>query len=134
MANAQVTWMEVKGTEWFETSRDADIPAILNLPNSLFRFQAYHIGFESSQSIKTKVDSKCLPIHFGYIKHKSASQALDFSERYGLDKVTPLFFSENVRSKVHQWTKADFAKLKADQTVIQIYVNGEFEVWRVYGK
>jgi len=53
---------------------------------------------------------------------------------FKLDRVAPLVFPENVRHKCYQWTEKDFAQLRGDIAAAQIYVNGEFEVWRVYGK
>jgi len=40
---------------------------------------------------------------------------------------------ENIRYKTLQYTEEDFVKLEQDPAATQIYANGEFQVWRVYG-
>jgi len=137
-SNSQVTWMEVVGTKWFERSKSLDIPVIVNSAQSLRRFEDYNFGIDSSPITRAKIDRKRLPSHFGYVGNNTIAKALDFQDRYmalfKLDKVVPLFFPENVRPKVYQWTTEDFKRLRIDSYTAQIYDNGEFEVWRVYGK
>ena len=135
--NAQVTQMELVGTEWFERSKSFDIPVVVNTAG-IRRFRDYIFGTTTSSITRARIDSERLPSHFGYDVNNTVAEALAFQDRYivtvELDKVAPLFFPENVRAKCHQFTEEDFAKLKTDPTVGQIYNNGEFEVWRVYGQ
>jgi len=136
--NSQVTWMDVVGTKWFERSKSLDIPVIVNSAQSLHRFEDYNFGIDSSPITRARIDRKRLPSHFGYAGNNTIAEALDFRDRYmvlfKLDKVAPLFFPENVRPKVYQWTTEDFKRLRIDSYTAQIYDNGGFEVWRVYGK
>jgi len=136
--NSQITKMEIAGTEWFERSKNSDILVAVNSNQILRRFEDYHFGVNSSSIIRTKIDPKRLPSHFSYDKSSSIAEIFDFQDRYmvmfKVDKVASLFFPENVRSKVYQWTDEDFAKLSSDPAAAQIYINGEFDVWRIYGK
>ena len=83
-------------------------------------------------------DPKRLPSHFGYEQNDSIAESLGFRDKYvavsQLDRVAPMIYPENVRSKCYQWTEEDFAKLSSDSTATKVYENGEFEVWRVYGR
>lgn len=136
--NSQVTQMDIVGTEWFERSKSSDIFVVVNTVKSLRRFEDYNFGIDSSSITRAKIVHERLPSHFGYDGNNSVAEALNFRDRYilifAIDKVNQMIYPENVRPKIHQWTDDDFAKLKADPTVAQIYANGEFEVWRVYGK
>lgn len=137
-SNHQVTQMDIVGTEWFGRSKSPDTPVIAYSSGLIRRFEDYNFGAESSPIPRARVAPERLPSHFGYDEHNQVAEALGFQDRYmvifGLDKMWPMFFPENVRPKICQWTEEDFAKLRADSSAAQIYANGEFEVWRVYGK
>ena len=130
--------MEMVSTEWFERWKSLDIPVIVNSGELMRRFEDYNFGIDSSPITRAKIDRKRLPSHFGYTGNNTIAEALDFQGRYmvlfKLDKVAPLFFPENVRPKVYQWTTEDFKRLRIDSYTAQIYDNRGFEVWRVYGK
>jgi len=135
--NSQITQMQTVGTRWLWEVRNPDIAIVANFPKLMCRYEKYNFGWESYPD-KAKIDPERLPSHFGYNGHKEVAEVFDFYDRYivifGPDKVAPMFYPKNIRSKVSQWTEGDFAKLNADPTVGQIYTNGEFEAWRVYGE
>lgn len=133
--NSQATQMEIVGTKWFEISRNPRTLISLNFLGTVDRYVTYNFGREYS-FISRRPER--LPSHFGYDVNNSVAEALGFKDHYivifGLDKIAHLYFPENIRQKVYQYNKKDFVKLNDDRTVAQIYANGEFEVWRVYGK
>jgi hypothetical protein len=134
--NHQVTHMEIVGTAWFEKSKSLDVPVIANSAKALRRFENYILGVDYPSSVKARIDHSRLPSHFGYNINNSIAETLNFQDRYiiifELDKVAPLFYPENVRSKIHQFSKEDFVKLSYDSATSRLYTNGEFEIWRVH--
>jgi len=126
--------MEIAGSEWLVRARDHDIPVCGGM---MYRLEHHVCGVSQSTS-PAGLRHEPPPSHFGYDEYEQVAEALDFEDRYMVMdqamKSGPMFFPENVRPKCTQWTEGDFAKLRADQTAAQIYSNGEFEVWRVYGK
>ncbi len=138
-ANRQVTRMELAGIKWFEAAKNPEIAVVLNTISPVTpirRFEDYIFGVETFPIARARVDTERLPSHFGYDEYEYIAEALNFEERYlivfELDKVTPLYFPENVRPKVYQYTAEDFVKLTSDSTIIKLYCNGEFEVWLMY--
>ena len=136
--NAQVTEMEIVGTEWFAKTKNPNILTVLAYdPMQLYRFEDYNFGRDSSPFTRARISST-LPSHFGYNEYRHIAEGFDFQERYIViferDKVYALYYPENVRPNVPQWTEEDFAKLSADSTVSQIYTNGELEVWKIEGR
>jgi len=133
--NFQVTQMEIAGTKWFGRLKDANIAVASNTPQQILRFEDYNFGVDSSSITRAKLAER-LPSHFGYDKYNRIAEALGFQDRYlvifKLDLVAPMLYPENVRSKVHQYTEDDFAKLSSDPMAAKLYCNGEFEVWRIY--
>ncbi len=45
-----------------------------------------------------------------------------------------MYYPTNVRDRAHKYEEEDFAKLRQDAATAQLYSNGEYEVWRVYGE
>ncbi len=136
MGNWQRTGMEIAGTEWLIRHQDNNI-VVASLTIQLRRFEDLIYGTESVPT-RTKLDMEPMLSHFGYDENKSVAQSYDFTNRYLLtceaDRLYPMIYPQNVRSRAHQYLDEDFARLRADPTVAQLYANGEFEVWRVYGK
>ncbi len=135
-ANSQVTRMEIAGTEWFSNHRDTAI-GIAGANVYLGRFDDFNFGNETSPIRRAPTYPEPIPSHFGYDKNSSVGEALAFKDRYLLTchrgRMWPLVIPENVRPRARQYTEDDFARLRADPAAAQIYANGEFEVWRVYG-
>lgn len=142
-SNHQVTHMDISGTEWF-LEANSDIPVVLNHPKILLRFHDYHFGrdkFQTTTSEEKVVRKERLPPHFGYVGNNTVAEAINFTKsfksnkRYLLlfqsDLMSKLFYPENVRSEVPQWTTEDFVKLRLDSNVAHIYDNSEFRVWQV---
>jgi len=139
--NLQVSRMELAGSKWFSNHQDRNIvTTAITGGEFLRRFEDFNFGRETCLfPNKARImDPEPVPSHFGYDKNDSITETFDFQDRYLLTyeagRINVMLIPENVRHKAHQYTGEDFARLRADPAVAQIYANGEFEVWRVYGK
>lgn len=136
-SNFQVSLMEIAGTEWFSSHQDRDI-VVAEAGRGLKRFEDFNFGWESRSFKRAKVDLEPIPSHFGYDENGSISQTFNFEARYLLtrefNRINIMRFPEDVRDMVDQYSEEDFAKLRADPVVAQVYANSEFEVWRVFGE
>ncbi|NMX21895.1 hypothetical protein C5S30_05575 [ANME-1 cluster archaeon GoMg4] len=135
--NWQVSAMEVAGAEWFSNYQDNDV-VTATVGVVVKRFEDLTFGREYPYTERAKLDREPIPSHFGYDGNISIAETFDFEDRYLLTceagRVAINVIPESARPKAHQYAEDDFAKLMADPDVAQIYANGEFEVWRVYGK
>ncbi len=131
--NEQVTRYEVEGTSWLIEHQDGQTP-IQSFRVNIRRFEALHLG--SEQSSTAIIDREYIPRHFGYDINESAAETFDSPGRYlvtaEIDRKFSLILREEFRD--YYYTEDDFVRLSSDATVRKIYANGEFEVWRVYGK
>lgn len=134
--NSQVSLMEIAGTVWFSSHQDRD-SVVVESNLYLKRFEDFNFGLESRSFKRAKVDPEPIPSHFGYDENGSIGQTFNSEEGYLLtcefNRINVMIFPENVRDEVRQYSEEDFAKLRADPVVAQIYANSGFEVWRVYG-
>ena len=135
-SNWQVSAMEVAGAEWFSNCHDNDI-VTATAGVGVRRFEDLTFGREYPYTERAKLDRVSIPSHFGYEGNSSIAETFDFEDRYLLTceagRVAINVIPESARPKAHHYTEDDFAKLTAVPAVAQMYPNGEFEVWRVYG-
>jgi len=135
--NRQFTYMNFAGSAWMTENRDIYIQISGDVGFNVERMEHYMKGVTEGK-FRLKKDSFGTPTHFGYETNDTLAQVFNYT-------VTYLITTENGRQAIHsfpiniqqsarQWTEEDFIKLKADQTLDQIYSNGEFEVWRVNAK
>jgi len=133
----QVSAMEITGAEWFSNCHDNDI-VTSTAGVSVRRFEDLTFGMEYPYNERAKLDREPIPSHFGYDGNISIAETFDFEDRYLLTceagRVAINVIPESARPKAHHYAEDDLAKLTADPAVAQIYSNGEFEAWRVYGK
>lgn len=141
VVNRQVTRMEIIGSQWFELYKNPDIPLVINNPsgfglgpNSIIRrYEDFIFGVDSFDIERTNVSMIRLPSHFGYNEINYFGNLFNGSQRYIItlkyDRMAVLFFPENVRPLVYQFTDDDFLKLSNDPTINKIYSNDEFEIW-----
>ena len=137
-ANWQVSKMEIDGTEWFSNHQDRDLH-MAYMGSKLKRFVHLNFGVQTCPPAKrVRPHPSIIPSHFGYEGNSTIAETFNYEDCYLLSceagRINIQLTPENVRSKAQQYTEEDFAKLSADSTVVPIYANGEFEVWRVYGK
>ncbi len=137
--NPHVTGMEIAGVKWLQERHSPGNPVVADRVARMVRLEDYLYGRESlPYSKKIAAYNEPLPSHFGYDEFNSLAEALDFQDRsVVIDKVSTVAlesYPPNVRPNLPwQWTEEDFAKLNSDPTAAQIYANGEFGVWRVFG-
>ena len=143
--STHVTQMEIDGFRWIKESRNPRIAMTSVTSTTIYNFVEYMDGLEEyySRTHKSFVFGEELPTHFGYDEYDYIAQNYDFRHlghadvfRYiylkELDKAKPMFYPENVRGRINQWTETDFIRLMSDPSVDQIYANDGFEVWRVH--
>lgn len=135
--NIQVSHMEIAGTAWFGNHRDRSTVVAMRWPTHLRQFEDFNFGLESRPFPRASVDPEPIPSHFGYDQSTSIAESYEFQDRYLLTcqggVIFPMVLPESARHKVSQYTEEDFARLSADSTAAELYANGEFQVWRVYG-
>jgi hypothetical protein len=128
--NVQVTKMEITGMSWFIHHRDHNILLATSARFGVLRFEHLIGGVAQSGEKRIKKDPVPIPFQCEDHLHKSIGESFDSPGRYmiitKLDRVTPMAYTENARRHI--------AELRSDSTAAQIYSNGEFEVWRIYGK
>lgn len=134
--NLQVTEMQLQGTRWFSTYQDKNI-IVADIPGDLQRCEDFNFGFETRPFARAYLYRTVVPSQFGYDLSDSLAQTLNINSAYMLTNQTTrmsiFLIPENVRSKAHDYGGQGFARLMTDPTVKLIYVNGEFEVWKVAG-
>jgi len=133
--NGQITRMDIVGTQWFIRYGDPGVNVSALEPGLGLEYLL--VGTRGIPQLPKKQRGPP-PSHFGYDRNNTVAETFEFNDIYIITdqfgRVVPMSFPENVRPKVHQYTEEDFDRLRNDPTVAQIYANGEFEVWRVYGK
>jgi hypothetical protein len=136
--NSQVTAMETTGFAYFLENQDQKTPIVLNFnPSYIKSYAAYIYGMDNINKLNINIDSKRLPSHFGYNNNLSIARTFDYKNKYFVisknDELAYLAFPRNVQEKAYQWNKEDFTILESDPTVIRLYINDEFSIWRVFG-
>ena len=135
--NAQVTRMEIVGTAWFGSHRASGI-SIATARLALGRYDDFNFGVDSATFPRAVRYPPTVPSHFGYDENTSIAETLGFRDTYLLtaerSRMSGMHVPAHIRPTLPLYTDDDFAKLRTDPTASQIYANGEFEVWRVYGE
>jgi hypothetical protein len=135
--NGHFTYMNFLGSAWMTENRDITLSISGDIGFNQNRMEHYMNGVMNG-NIRMKKECFGIPTHFGYDSNESLSQVFNNTAVYlvtsenGRQAVNA--FPLNVRHLVSQWTVKDYEKLYADRSVVQIYSNGELEVWKVYGK
>lgn len=135
--NAQRSQMEIAGTLWFSSNRDADI-AVAGSALVLLRFDHFNFGRETSPLQRAPRHLDPIPSHFGYDENDSIAETFGFQTIYLLTseraRTRMMLVPENARHMTGEYTEDDFARLRADPAAAQIYANGEFDIWWLYGE
>ncbi len=134
--NSQITWMEINGSEWFTDHRDGLVDVVTD-DVAVGRYDDFYLGSESEDFDLVWYPTQ-VPSHFGYDVYDSITDALDINHAYlatcEKGRIRIMYYREVDRHLHPQYEKEDYASLRADPAVAQIYSNGEFEVWRIYGE
>lgn len=130
--NAQVTEMEIEGSEWLFEERNEEL-LIEERGIYQYRYYHYHYGLNDAQTIRWGGASP--PAHFNYTERDTLGRSYD-DERYMiLTKLARIEYQERFPDYEDQWqfTPTDFERVEVDPTVHRVYDNGEFNVYRVNG-
>ncbi|MCP3684259.1 MAG: hypothetical protein GY861_16385 [bacterium] len=134
--NQQRTRMEIVGSEWFTDHRNGFVDVVTD-NIAVGRFDEFYLGSESEGFGLVWYPTQ-VPSHFGYDEYDSITDALDINHAYlvtgELGRIIVTYHREVDRHLYPQYTDQDYANLRADTATAQIYTNGEFEVWQVYGE
>jgi hypothetical protein len=133
---SHMTEMEVSGHDWFLTRQDESTPLYFN-QHSWYKYASY---FQELHKIKVQeplVIRESIPNHFGYDQTMHLIHAINNSENESFYMATNerlrqnhLTVREEWRSLKDHYLEDDFSKLNNDSTVMKLYVNSEWEIWR----
>ncbi|GEM_PF-4543091 len=130
-ANMQVSEMDANGVKWISLYKYTNIATVTNLDLRSFEDMLY--GRESYNSSERFVFERPIPSHFGFSENSSKSDFILDREGYILtrefDREVLKIYPENARKNANQYLPIDFLKLKLNHNIIQLYSNGEFEMW-----
>ncbi|MDD5700994.1 MAG: hypothetical protein PHU23_02995 [Dehalococcoidales bacterium] len=133
--NLQVTRMQIAGTGWFLNNQNKNIMAV-DINGDLYRYEDFHFGYQTRPFDRAQVYPSVMPTQFGYDQNSSLPETIDSDSAYLLtsksSRVNIMVVPENVRHKARDYGNQGFARLMTDPSVNLIYVNGEFEAWKVY--
>jgi hypothetical protein len=132
-AGHQVTDAELDATHWFFVHRDPDTETVEH-GITLYRFGDAFFGRNGSLD-RVERESQFPPPHYGYNSNRTYGASYE-DDRYLL--VTPRgrrFYTAMYPDYRDQWQfyQSDFRRLDRDDTVAQLYDNGEVTVYRVDG-
>jgi hypothetical protein len=134
-ANTQLTSMEMTGTEWYFDRADLDTPLIATDLN-LARYEMYRYGYGTPEYHAPRPQfRRLIPSRFGYDATQTLVERFDTPATYmittEMNRLSYLAYPEGVRPIVTRYLSSDFVRLSQDQSVMQAYANGEFEVWYI---
>ena len=135
-AGSHMTEMETSGLDWFLTRQDESTPLYFNE----YTWNKYARNFEELHQItvrKPLVITESIPYHFGYDQRAHLTQAINDSGNKQFYMVTNERLRQNYLAVLEEWrslkdyySKDDFSRLNNDSTVMKLYVNSEWEIWR----
>lgn len=132
LPNKQITPMNSNGLDWFLRNANYSIPVMTK--TSFKKYNIYKSSFDNSIHGKvTEINQ--IPTHFGYETNKTLSSTTGYVDIYMMTseelRKYHLVVPNNRRSLIPTYTENDFKELNRDSTVCKIYLNGEFEVWKI---
>ena len=132
-----MTKMESSGLDWFLVKQgDDSVPLYFNI----YDWRTYPTYFRELHKITVQqplVITGDIPPHFGYDQRMNLIHAIKNTENKPFYMATNerlrqgyLAGPEERRSLNDLYTKDDFSRLNDDSTVMKLYVNSEWEIWR----
>ncbi|MBX0302881.1 hypothetical protein [Haloarcula salinisoli] len=131
--NQQVTRMELEGSEWYLEHRNNQV-RLSEFGTDVHRYRDAIYGRESygTRQVVTS-DTAEIPPHFGYTDRETLGAGYE-DDRYMVLTRAGRIFYPNLYPDYRQYWKyeqADFQRLDRDESVTQVYDNGEYDVYRV---
>jgi len=131
--NQQVTRAELEGAEWYLENRNGYI-RLSEFGTDVHRYRDAIYGRESygSQRVVTS-DTAEIPPHFGYTERETLGAGYE-DDRYMVLTRAGRIFYPNLYPDYRQYWKyeqSDFQRLDRDESVTQVYDNGEYDIYRV---
>ena len=131
--NQQVTQAELEGSEWYVEHRSRFV-RLSEFGIDVHRYRDAIYGRESygKRRVVTS-DTATIPPHFGYTERDTLGAGYERDRYMVLTRAGRIFY-ENLYPDYRQFWKyeqSDFQRLPRDQSVAQVYDNGEYDVYRV---
>ncbi len=135
-AGSHMTEMETSGLDWFLTRQDGSTPLYFNDYN----WNKYVRHFQELHKITVQqplVITGSVPHHFGYDQKQHLTQSINDSRDNTYYMATNERLRQNYLAVLEEWrslkdyySEEDFTRLNNDSTIMKLYVNSEWEIWR----
>jgi len=135
-AGNHMTEMEISGMDWFLMRQDGSTP--LYFTGALWdKYTLYFQELHKTTVQRPQVITEGIPHHFGYDQKWHLTQSISGSgdntfyiatnERLRQSYLAVL---EEWRSLKDYYSRDDFIRINNDSSIMKLYVNGEWELWR----
>lgn len=135
-AGKHMTKMEISGLDWVLTKQDGSLPLYFNG----YTWRTYPIYFQELNKItieQPQVITESIPHHFGYDQKQHLTQSINDSRDNTFYMATNERLRQNYLAVLEEWrslkdyySEEDFTRLNNDSTIMKLYVNSEWEIWR----
>lgn len=135
-SGSHMTEMETSGLNWFLTKYDESTSVCFNG----YTWNKYTRCFQELHKVtvqQPQVIVNSIPHHFGYDQKKHLIQSINDSRDNMFYMATNEHLRQNHLAVLEEWrslkdyySKDDFYRLSNDNTVMKLYVNSEWEIWR----
>lgn len=130
LSNQQVSQMEIKGMSWFFTHRNEEMRTLeLGISQSSFYSAIY--GFSAPRE-NLWLEKYSIPVdHFDYSTNESLGNYYKEPMYFVLPILGRIFYQEIYPEfeKLWKFTSEDFEKLDADSSILNIYNNGDLDIY-----
>lgn len=131
--NQQVTQMELDGMEWTLENRN-DEQLIEEF--GIYQYRFYHLQHGTSRSPETIRRTEMQPPdHFNYTEHRRLGQSYDDDRYLILTRLGRIRYPNTYPEYRRYWryTPKDFARIEEDPSVMRVYDNEEYNLYRING-
>lgn len=135
-AGVHMTEMEISGLDWFLAKQDGSIPLYF-IGYSWNKYTRYFQELHQITVHQPRVITESIPHHFGYDQKQHLTQSIDYSGDTGFYMATNEQLRQKYLAVLDEWrslndyySEEDFARLNNDTTIMKLYVNNEWEIWR----
>lgn len=134
-ASIPMTEKDTSGLDWFLMKQGKSIPVYSDYP--WYKYVDYFQEMHVVTVQQPQVIAGSIPHHFGYEQRENLVQSINNS---GIDtfyiatneQLRQRFLAspKELQSSREYFSKNDFFRLNNDKTIIKLYVNSEWEVWK----